>query len=187
MTKKQLNSSLKGLTAPTYPITEAIERPIWLDEHKLKRGQKFANDHRYAIAICDIVSLLFLFSCKEGLQTLIFTGQSGCIFSSFKRYLSTISRVTSWYQHDLFDPSSKAARNLAIVRHMHSNVTKNMTSLTPTEVKERAKIDRPLSRVLKSLKLDLAQVKCNASDNSALKMKVNVYLNQWQMGFTQFG
>jgi len=173
-----------GWTTPTYP-NEITKPPAWLDKRLLSQGQKFAQDHLYAIAFSDLLSLLFLFSYKEGLQPLIFTGRSGCVFSAFNRYLSTALRVDSWYEEDILDPLSKAGRNLAAVRRMHTSVVNQLKSSTCDELTVKTKVERPMSNFLDALKEDLAHVENrNKFDED---FHNTVYLNQWQMAFTQFG
>jgi hypothetical protein len=93
-------------------------------------------------------------------------------------------RVLSWYQFDLFDPSSEAARNIQAVRRLHRAVRDSMTATDPNKVKEKSTLDYTmLCPMSPRLQADLA-----GSDKPIqLYDKDKVWVNQSDMAFTQFG
>ncbi|XP_059473467.1 uncharacterized protein LOC132195467 [Neocloeon triangulifer] len=180
---KCLQPLYEGINTQTYPEKDFPKPPPWLDPLLLTRGQNFAKEHFYALAYCDILSLIFLFSFKDSLDPLIFTGNSSCVFSAFNRYVSTASRVVSWYESDIFDPTSKAGKNLASVRQMHRHVIDRLKNAQAKEFAERTKIERPMARIAPFLKKDLDQMK--GLDKQAHSVGT-LPLNQWHSGITQF-
>lgn len=54
------------------------------------------------------------------------TGNSKDIPSLYKRYLSTILHVNSWYDDDIFDPDTKGYKSIRQVRSMHRRVQQLM-------------------------------------------------------------
>lgn len=57
---------------------------------------------------------------------LLSTGQSKNVSKLFNRYLNTILHIGSWYEHDPFDPTSKAYKSQKMVKGMHQSVSKLM-------------------------------------------------------------
>lgn len=78
------------------------------------------------IRISQLYGLNLVLYHTEGLIPLLVTGNSKTICKLFTRYLSTMIHVTSWFEHDPFDPKSKAYRSLRMVRGMHHNVARRM-------------------------------------------------------------
>jgi hypothetical protein len=62
----------------------------------------------------------------DGLEPLLVTGNSKDIPSLYKRYLSTILHVNSWYEDDIFDPQTKGYKSIRQVRSMHRRVQQLM-------------------------------------------------------------
>lgn len=95
--------------------------------------------------------------------------------------------MLSWYEFDLFDPSSEAARNLQAVRRMHRAVRDSMTNTDASKVKERSTLQLdttmmcPLSPRLRA-DLDGSDEPIQLCDD-----KDKVWVNQSVMAFTQFG
>lgn len=61
-------------------------KPEWLDLDKFRKGQKFALDYLFGINYADLLSLITVFSFKDGLKPLIFTQASSTPYTAFKRY-----------------------------------------------------------------------------------------------------
>lgn len=62
----------------------------------------------------------------DGLEPLLVTGNSKDIPSLYKRYLSTIIHVNSWYEDDIFNPETKGYKSIRQVRMMHRRVQQLM-------------------------------------------------------------
>lgn len=176
-----------GWNEKTFPLeSDPVKPPKWVDRRLMKIGQKFAQDHIYAVNFCDVLSLLYLLANTEVLKTLTFTGSSGCVFSSFRRYVSTQQRVNSWYTDDILDHRSGGRINLAKVSRMHKLQARRMESATAEEKTERTTIKKPLSRLVDVVRADLT--KAGVADRTQFFEKDNeIYLSQWQMAYTQFG
>lgn len=95
----------------------------------------------------------------------------------------TCFRVLSWYEFDLFDPSSKAARNLQTVRRLHRAVRDSMAKNDACKVEERCTLDYTMSCPLAPrLRTDLEGI-----DEPLRACEEKVWVNQTDMAFTQFG
>ncbi|XP_065332510.1 uncharacterized protein LOC135934567 [Cloeon dipterum] len=172
-----------GRKEQTYPSKDLPQPPPWLNPQLFTRGQKFAQDHFYALAYSDIVSLIALFSLKDSLGPLIFTGNSSCVFSSFKRYVSTALRVLSWYEGDVFDPNSTAGKNILRVRNMHRLVIERLKATESDVLAERTNIVRPLESLASVVRQDMNLVQGVDDEGHSVG---TLPLNQWHSGITQF-
>ncbi|CAB3373291.1 Hypothetical predicted protein [Cloeon dipterum] len=172
-----------GRKDQTYPSKDLPHPPPWLNSRLFTRGQKFAQDHFYALAYSDIVSLIALFSLKDSLGPLIYTGNSSCVFSSFKRYVSTALRVLSWYEGDVFDPNSTAGKNILRVRNMHRLVVERLKATEPDVLAERTNIVRPLESLASVVRQDMNLVQGVDDEGHSVG---TLPLNQWHSGITQF-
>lgn len=70
--------------------------------------------------------LLLILQLPDGLEPLLSTGNSKDIPSLYKRYLSTILHVKSWYTDDVFNPETKGYKSIRQVRAMHRRVQQLM-------------------------------------------------------------
>lgn len=70
--------------------------------------------------------LMLILPLPDGLEPLLSTGASKDVPSLHKRYVDTINHVNSWYDDDLFDPSTKGYKSIRQVRAMHRRVQKIM-------------------------------------------------------------
>lgn len=168
------------------------DRPDWLDLEKFKRGQKFALDHLFGINFAEVISLFILFSTKWALEPLIFTGNSDTPFKSFKRYLSTLSRLKTWYEEDLWGKESNIGKtNMSIVKGMHKNVHLQISSATEEEYDKKVSLgnSRELSSrcPVKDVAAEDFKGSCPMSFAPDLnKHRPEVIVSQTAMAFTQF-
>ncbi|XP_055628422.1 uncharacterized protein LOC129769913 [Toxorhynchites rutilus septentrionalis] len=92
--------------------------PLWFDDAKFKRGQKYFLDNRFGMMQSNFCGLITLLSEPKGLTVLNNTGRSSTPETARKRYISTIFHMLSWYEIDL-SPGSKSWASLNRVRKMH--------------------------------------------------------------------
>ncbi|XP_052897317.1 uncharacterized protein LOC128304197 [Anopheles moucheti] len=92
--------------------------PVWFDEVKFKRGQKFYSDNRFGILQANFCSLLVLLADPKGLRILEHTNKSSTTETARKRYISTFLHMSDWYECELV-PGSKSWKSLSQVRRMH--------------------------------------------------------------------
>lgn len=79
-----------------------------------------------SVAYSSLTGLLLILQLPDGLEPLLVTGNSKDIPSLYKRYLSTILHVNSWYEDDIFNPESKGYKSIRQVRSMHKRVQQLM-------------------------------------------------------------
>nr|CAD7258037.1 unnamed protein product [Timema shepardi] len=160
-------------------------RPDWLDLEKFRRGQKFARDYLFGLVFAEMLTLLGLFSFPDSLQPLIFTRGSDTPFKAFKRYLSTVTRVKSWYEDDIWSSETRGQRNLQTVRAMHNGVRHRLNLESEMTLKQ------PLwCKLTEELRQDFSS-SCPYSPAtriySAPRGGNRVFINQADMAVTQFG
>ncbi|XP_046431934.1 uncharacterized protein LOC124185324 [Neodiprion fabricii] len=168
-------------------------KPEWLDMEKIRRGQKFAQEHMFPIFFSEMLSLFALFSFEDGLKPLIMTGRSSTPFTAFKRYLSTGLRVRHWYTEDLWAKGSAARKDILTVRVMHGAAKRRLDASTNAEIDAAAKIPNAWCPSREMLLKDFAET-CEApvigqcpyliERNSPDRPKG---INQTEMALTQWG
>ncbi|XP_046748364.1 uncharacterized protein LOC124412498 [Diprion similis] len=152
---------MTGWTRPGDCGRPADQKPDWLDMEKLRRGQKFAENHMYAIFFQDMISLFIIFSLEDSLKPLIMTGKSSTPYTAFKRYLSTGLRVRHWMTGDLWTKGSVANMDISTVRAMHGTVRRRLETSTNEEVDAAAEIGKPWSPMREILIKDFSEA-CEA-------------------------
>lgn len=176
-------------------IPEAYEVPIddvppWFDADKFRLGQKFAVKYYFGLNYSEMLSLLILFTSPDTLDTLMYTRKSSTPYSSYKRYLSTVFRVKSWFEDDIWDRNSAGFKNLKAVRAMHLNVSKTINSETEesrnSKLRKKDALWCPLNDDLKEDFKSLCPVS-HCSPECFRGSNRRIYLNQCEMSLTQFG
>ncbi|KAG9510714.1 hypothetical protein GZH46_00734 [Fragariocoptes setiger] len=102
------------------------EKPFWFDEQRFARAKLVCDNFYVSIQFSSFTGLLLVLQLPDGLEPLLCTGNSKDLPSLYKRYLSTIMHVRSWYEDDIFDPNTKAYKSIRMVRGMHRRVAKLM-------------------------------------------------------------
>jgi hypothetical protein len=168
--------------------------PPWVDVEKCRRGQQFARDNYFVINLAEMLSLYLLFSVPGSLGPLVFTGNSSTPFTSFKRYLSTVNRVRSWYEKDLWEENSAAVDNLKYVRRVHCLVRKQLNECSKQELSEKFDLEKTVnsSSILATLYKTIGEESRSSCDASKLACpfgsnRRSVFINQAEMSVTQFG
>ncbi|KAE8748387.1 hypothetical protein FOCC_FOCC004819 [Frankliniella occidentalis] len=92
-------------------------------------------DNIFSMAYAELVSMLMMFAFEDQTAVLLATGRSDTPIKAYFRYLSTMRRVRTWYEGDIWDPESAAGRNVRVgkdnvaqqaVRGMHDHVTRRL-------------------------------------------------------------
>lgn len=102
------------------------KKPEWLDELKFARAQQAIMKFRMGVDFSSITGLLLILQIPDALEPLLSTGNSRDIPALFNRYLNTVLHVHSWYEDNIFDPSTKGYKSIRQVRSMHRHVQKLM-------------------------------------------------------------
>lgn len=82
------DSMLHVMTGTDRPVDcsrPSDQKPDWLDDKKLLRGQKFAQDHLFPVYNAEIISLFAFYNFTDGFKPIIITGKSSTPFLAFKR------------------------------------------------------------------------------------------------------
>jgi hypothetical protein len=71
------------------------------------RGQRYFQHNFFTMFAAKLCGLLALLAVPSIVRVLSLTKQSGTPSTAFKRYLSTLDHMLSWYEGDLLEPTSK--------------------------------------------------------------------------------
>lgn len=164
------------------------DTPEWFDVEKFKLGQKFAVKYYFGLNYSEMLSLLLLFTFPDTLDTLMYSRNSSTPFTSYKRYLSTVLRVKSWYEDDIWDKNSSGYKNLRAVRAMHLNISKKMNSESEEGLNSKLRKDDALWCPLNDdLREDFRSLCPVFQCSPGCFRNRKIYVNQCEMSLTQFG
>ncbi|XP_046748835.1 uncharacterized protein LOC124412762 [Diprion similis] len=184
---------LTGWTKPADCGRPADQKPDWLDMEKLRRGQKFAQDHSFSIYIAEILSWFATYTFQSSLNPVIITGKTSSPFAAFKRFLSTSLRIRHWCTQDLWSKETAAWKDILAVRRMHAVVKRRMDTFTKEDRDAAAKIPKPFFISRKILLEDFPEAcKTPAIGQCPLLIDQNSpdpprSFNQTDMAITQWG
>lgn len=130
------------------------------------------------------------------IDPLVYTEKSHTPFLAYKRYLSTICRVKSWYDTEFWKPNTLGYDNLKTVRRLHRNVQKRMMTDDLVECKRRTDLQSKLAKDGKSLWCPLISsiskdLNNNDTSSSSCPYAIimtgerKLHLNQFDMSMTQ--
>ncbi|XP_071452714.1 uncharacterized protein [Hetaerina americana] len=194
---------LEGASVPLDTEVPMNSRPPWMDPELLRKGREFGTKYLFGLVFSQLLSLAILFSFRGGLEPLIFTGKSGTPYTAFRRYLSTVTRIVSWYESDTFEEDSEAYKNMAAVRAKHASVFKRMNEASSSDdLKSKITLEGKETGIwctyLEELKKDLRGLRtyessCPFAEISSLgpkdgsKSREVIYINQLDLSLTQLG
>lgn len=194
------NTLSEGMTICGDSRCSVYKKPEWFDVDKFRKGQHIAMKYLFGLVLAEMLSLMMIFSNPPSLQPLIFTGKSNTPFKSFKRYLSTVIRVRSWYSDDIWDPGTEGHNNIKVVRAMHETVRQEMHRTEPKEFLRRSTLSGNCKFVCKEAAIwsplheqiceDFQRSCSYPSPQQRLRLTSNtspVFVNQMDMAITQFG
>lgn len=175
-------------------------KPEWFDLDKFRRGQRVATKYLFGLLLAETVSLLMLLSFPRILLSLIFTRKSDTPYKSFKRYLSTVTRVRSWYLDDIWQPGTEGHKNIRVVRAMHEKARRELHNTKFDEVCKKGTLSRSCTFGCKGAAIwsPLHEMIREDFHGSCLYPRPNqrpflnyqrnpVFLSQMEMAITQFG
>ncbi|XP_072762504.1 uncharacterized protein [Anoplolepis gracilipes] len=96
---------------------------------KYRRGQKFVRDYYMPVMICNLLGILHIYSFNDILKPFIISGQAHTPYLGFKRYLSTIRRILTWYDGEPWVKGTLAYNEMQFVRKMHSIIRAKLYEL----------------------------------------------------------
>ncbi|XP_012221565.1 uncharacterized protein [Linepithema humile] len=110
------------------------EIPEWLDVDKYRRGQKFVHDYTYAIVTSILFSILHAYSFENGLNPIILGGQSHTPYLSYKRYQSTVRRMTNWYTGEPWVEDTPAHKDMQFTRKLHKMIRAKLSQISKDKI-----------------------------------------------------
>lgn len=118
-----------GVTPNVNPL---LNPPSWYDPVRFRRAQAIAKRHFLSLNVAHFIGNILLIHLPDVLVPVLATGNSSSPFMVFKRILSTIVHIISWYDEDPFDPKSATFRSLLTVRrNCHLAVSRLMNVKYP--------------------------------------------------------
>lgn len=175
-------------------------KPEWFDLDKFRRGQRVATKYLFGLLLAETLSLLMLLSFPRTLLSLTFTRKSDTPYKSFRRYLSTVMRIRSWYLDDIWQPGTEGHKNIGVVRAMHEKARREMHNTKFDEVYKKGTLSRSCtfgckgaaiwSPLHEMIRKDF-QGSCpypRQNQRPFQNYQTNpIFLNQMEMAITQFG
>lgn len=174
-------------------------KPEWVDLDKFRRGQRVAMKYLFGLMLAEMLSLMLILTYPHGLHPLVFTRKSDTPFKSFKRYLSTLIRVRSWYSDDIWKPGTEGHRNVNVVRAMHESVRQGLHNTKPEDLPKKIRLSGNSKCVCKdAIWSPLHEKICEDFQVSCPYPRPNqcpfldyhsssVFVNQMDMAVAQFG
>lgn len=107
---------------------DANEKPAWYDEERYKKAAQILRDYQVAVLYSSLAGLFFLLQQPIDLIPILATEQSKNVSKIFNRFVNTIMHFNLWYEDDPFDKNSKGYKSQLMVKRMHENVSKLMSS-----------------------------------------------------------
>jgi len=161
--------------------------PDWVNPELVNEGKKFVRRNFFAIIFAHLVALAFLLCVKPIQALLLRTGAIHDRETSLKKYLLTILRVKRWYESDLLDQSSKAAKDIFSVRKVQRNAAKNFHVYVPPPTYQ-LKLNDDEDKLLTALREDLKSVEADPKNKPKIYTTVNpdVPLSQYDLAIIQF-
>lgn len=104
--------------------------PAWFDRHKYERAREIFREHIFSFFFAHLVGLAMVVTRNSILDPLVYTGHSNSLASLYRRYLSTLRHVKSWYEGDIWKPGDPAHTSISKVRQMHRHVAGQLEGRT---------------------------------------------------------
>lgn len=121
------------------------KKPEWLDIDKYRQGQKFVRDHYASLIISKILGIMHIYSFNDALKPVIISGRSHTPYLGFKRYLSTLRLILSWYTGEPWVKGTPAYNDMRFVRRLHLIMRQKLCELDNEQIDDASKIAKPWS------------------------------------------
>ncbi|XP_036148782.1 uncharacterized protein LOC118647631 isoform X2 [Monomorium pharaonis] len=121
------------------------ELPEWMNMDKYRRGQKFVQNHYFSIIMAKFMGLICIFSFKEGLSAFLLGEHSHTPYLGFKKYISTIIRMSNWYKGDPWVKGTKAYKDMQVTCRMHLAVRKKVCQMEHEQITSACTFANPWS------------------------------------------
>ncbi|PSN45375.1 hypothetical protein C0J52_07532 [Blattella germanica] len=172
-------------------------KPEWFDPIRHYIGRQVSIKYSFGLQLAVILNLMLVYNIPEALSALIYSGKTDTPFKAFKRYLSTMMRVRSWYLDDVWDSQTEGYKNMRVVRALHENMRNRMYAADPDELEKRTTLSGASNPtvVLQSPLHEKLRADFEGTcpfPNLAKKLSNELHrnrnvINQTEMAFTQFG
>lgn len=132
-----LNLLVEGMNVCGDSGCPTDSRPEWVNLDKFRRGQWVAMKYLFGLVLAEMLSLMMILSYPGGIRSLVFTGKSDTPFKAFRRYLSTVTRIRTWYSDDIWQPGTEGHKNIQVVRAMHEAVRQGLHNTKPEDLPKK--------------------------------------------------
>ncbi|EZA56901.1 hypothetical protein X777_02752 [Ooceraea biroi] len=103
--------------------------PEWFDIDKYRKGQKFVKDNYIAVVSCMLLAVLHMYSFEDIVRGFIMGGNVHIPYPAFHRYLSTIWRITNWFNGEPWVEGTTAFKDMRATRRLHLLVRRKICRL----------------------------------------------------------
>ncbi|CAH2093949.1 unnamed protein product [Euphydryas editha] len=92
--------------------------PEWFDEKQFNKARQFYWNNAFQFSTSMVLGLVAVFSVPSMLRIVVGSRRSSSTYTAYKRYLSTLLHIASWFENEL-KPGSISWRSLMTVRSRH--------------------------------------------------------------------
>ncbi|RXG52507.1 hypothetical protein Avbf_15032 [Armadillidium vulgare] len=184
---RRFQTLLKGINKPG-DCHNSPTPPQWLNRQLFEKGRKFCKKYFVCIMFSELLGLIIGSCFKRLVLPTIFTKYSNTPNKALRRYVSTVNRITKWFEEDVWDPKSRGHEDIMNVRMIHLKVSEQIKK-APTDVSliyEKLECDFdlqcPFNSFYKNETKSIKRVKFNLDDSK----EPAEYLSQFDMALTQY-
>ncbi|XP_072945683.1 uncharacterized protein [Epargyreus clarus] len=95
-----------------------MQLPAWFDEEQYNNGRRFYRDFALGFGVSMVMGVVSVLAVPSILKVLVGTRRSNSIYTAYKRYISTLKHVDTWFHNEL-KPGTLAWKSLFTVRSRH--------------------------------------------------------------------
>ncbi|KAL0106516.1 hypothetical protein PUN28_016308 [Cardiocondyla obscurior] len=119
------------------------ELPDWMDVDKYRKGQKFWLKNYIAIILSKVIGLTCIFSFDEELRPVTFGEHAHTPYLAFKKYMSTIKRMSNWYEGDPWIKGTDAYKDMRVTRSMHMQIRQKLCGMSHEQIAAKCTLANP--------------------------------------------
>ncbi|XP_070154508.1 uncharacterized protein [Polyergus mexicanus] len=120
-----------------------LKVPEWLDMDKYHRGQKFIRENYTSIMIAKMFGLIHVYSFHDGLKPVIIGDRSHTPYLGFERYLSTLKRISNWYNGEPWIEGTQAYKDMQVAHKSHLMMRKKLCQMDNNQIDAISRIAEP--------------------------------------------
>ncbi|XP_070525230.1 uncharacterized protein [Cardiocondyla obscurior] len=119
------------------------ELPNWMDIDKYRKGQQFWHKNYAAILISKLIGLTYVYTFDDELKPIIIGGNEHTPYLAFRRYMSTIKRMSNWYEGEPWIKGTDAYKDMRVTRSMHLQIRQKLCGMSHEQIAAKCTLANP--------------------------------------------